>query len=436
MSPTVERLRSLLRIDTTNPPGNEIAAVERVAAWCAEEGIEAQVIESGPGRANIVARLRGDGSQGPLLLNGHLDVVPVERDRWTHPPFAAEIHDGYLYGRGAIDMKNFVVMAFEVLRALKDVPKRRDLIFAAVADEEAGCDFGSRFLVEQHPELVRAEYALGEVGGFSMQVSGATVYPVMVAEKGVAWLRASFRGEPGHGSVPKRGTAVLKLARWVDALGALRLPHHVTDPARKLIQGLAGVGGAGRLVLPQLLRPSLERLVLEKLFPDKELAPWFSALLRNTATPTVLSGGVKINQIPGVASVELDGRTLPGFTAKDLMRELHEALGEDVEFEVLREMPGVETSERSPLYDTIRETLRAHAPGALVVPYMIPGYTDAKQFSRLGTKCYGFSPVQFPPEHKVQFGKLYHGHDERIWVDGFVWGTQVLTDVVRRFVCA
>lgn len=429
-------LQALLRVDTTNPPGNEAEAIALMAGWLSAAGITPTVLRSDNGRANLVARIKGDGSQAPLLLAGHVDVVGVEAEMWKHPPFSGHMADGYVWGRGAIDMKNFLVMAVEVLRRLQKHEGRlkRDVIFAAVADEEAGCDEGSRFLVEQHPELVRAEYMLGEVGGFSMYVGGKAVYPVMVAEKGIAWLRATFRGEPGHGSVPQPNTAILKLARFVDRLGRIELPHHATRPARLLIDSLARAqGGLGRVVLPQMLRPELASVVLKKLFPDKTLVPWFSALLRNTATPTIIGGGVKINQIPGRATLELDGRTLPGFSAADLIAELQANIGHDAEFEVLKEMAPVETTAQSPLFELIASRIVAHEPEATVIPYMIPGFTDAKQFSRLGTKCYGFSPVRFPREDGIQFGKLYHGHNERIHAAGFLWGARVFADVVARF---
>ncbi|MBI5479515.1 MAG: M20/M25/M40 family metallo-hydrolase [Deltaproteobacteria bacterium] len=432
----LRHLQALLRIDTTNPPGHERVAADYLARVLQEAGIEPTVLDSAPRRGNVVARLRGDGSLPPLLLAGHLDVVPADPAEWSHPPFGGEIHDGWLYGRGAVDMKGFVAQSLVALLALKRAGTRlrRDVIFAAVADEEYGCELGSQFLVERHPQLVRAEYALGEVGGFSQHLGDRTVYPIMVAEKGLCWMRARVRGPSGHGAIPREDSAVALLAEGLGRLRRTRLPMHVTAPFARFVKALAAAQPLpARAVLPLLLVPHVSDLVLRKVLPDKSLARTFAALLSNTATPTVLRAGDKTNVIPGEASAEIDGRLLPGQSARDLVNEVAEVLGPAVELSVIRAHEAAEFPAETPLFRLLERALRRHDHGAVPVPAMIPGFTDASQWRRLGTICYGFSPVRFPRDSGVKFSDLFHGRDERTPVAGFRWGLGVLFDVVREF---
>jgi acetylornithine deacetylase/succinyl-diaminopimelate desuccinylase-like protein len=426
--------RTLLRINTTNPPGNEREAADVVAAELVAAGIEPRLLESFPGRANVVARLRGTGEQPPLLLTAHLDVVEADASAWKYPPFGGVIAEGCLWGRGALDMKNMAAMSVAVLaRLARDKVKlRRDVIFAAVADEEAGCDHGSRWLVDNHPDLVRAEYALGEVGGYSMHLGRGVFYPIQVAEKGLCWVRGRVRGEPGHGSMPREDSAVVRLAKAVARLGDKGLPVHVTPYMRDLVDAIASRQPAPlRPLLKRLLHPAIAPYALRAL-PDRSLARVLGSLLSNTASPTILRAGSKINVIPGLAEVELDGRVLPGQTEADFLRELGTVLGPDVELEVLQSAPPLATEPMAtPLYDAIRESILAREPHAMVVPYLMPGFTDAKFFSKLGIKWYGFSPVQIP--RGMRFAELFHGNDERIPVEGLKWGANVLHDLVRKF---
>lgn len=434
-----EILQALLRIDTTNPPGNEKPAAAYLQSKLEAVGLDATLLESAPGRANVVCRYPGTGAAEPLLITAHLDVVEAHAQAWQRPPFAGEIADGCLWGRGAIDMKNMAAMAAAILRRLaRDrVILGRDLIFAAVADEEAGCEHGSRFLVEEYPDLVRAEYALGEVGGFSLHLAGSTYYPVQVAEKGVCWIRARVRGTPGHGSMPRSDSAVLKLAEVIARLGRTRLPVHPTWPVRDFLQAVAARQPAlARPLLRVLTHPSLLGRVLS-LVPDQGVARSLSALLSNTAVPTVVRAGNAVNVIPGEAELMIDGRTLPGQSEADLVRELGAVLGPEVELEVVKSMPPVTTEPvASPLFDIIERQIHKREPGAVVVPYMIPGFTDAKQFTRLGTRWYGFTPVKLEPESGLRFADLFHGNDERIPLSGLHWGVELLYDVVTEMCAA
>ena len=431
----VRHLQALLRIDTTNPPGNETPAAEYLAQLFVAANIEPKLLGMTPERMNVVARLKGDGGKPPLLLAAHTDVVPVELDKWTHPPFAGEIHDGYLWGRGAIDMKHMLVMCALVLIRLKEegVKLTHDVIFAGVADEEAGCDAGSRFLVDHHPELVRAEFALGEAGAFTVRLNGAVLYPIGVAERGAVWMKMRMRGAPGHGSMPREDNVVGRLGAAVSRLARTRLPQHRTAVVERYL-GL--VAATQKFPNSFFMRRLFNRRIADfalKRVPDRGQAGATMAMLSNTAVPTVLRAGNKVNVIPGVAEAELDGRTLPTQTSADLIAEIKKVIEDDVEIEIMRDMPPVEADASTPLYALLAEAIRRHHPGAVPVPYLMPGFTDAKSWSRLGTQCYGFMPVQFPDDG-VKFGDLFHGHDERIPVEGLKWGINVLYDVVKRFV--
>jgi len=432
----VEHLRNLIRINTVNPPGNELAAASYIRDVLDSEGIPSEIIVSGPERGNVVARLQGSGKGGrPLLLSAHLDVVAVDSEMWTHDPFGGEIHDGFLWGRGAVDMKNMAAMQLVTMLLLKreGVPLGRDVILAGVADEEAGSEYGSGFLVDKHPEKIQAEYCLTEVGGFSMHVDNATLYPVQVAEKGICWMRLHARGEPGHGSIPHSHQATVKLATAVAKLGTARLPRHRVPLVEEFVRAIAKHSNQPtRAVLPQILNRFLGGPVLDVI---QHMNPWqaasLSAMLSNSVAPTIYQGGKKINVIPSHASIDLDGRLIPGQTSDDLVREIRDIIGGDYEIEILKHAPGSVFDHKTLLFDAICRTVRRHDPGAVPIPYMITGFTDAYCYGRLGIKSYGFAPVRLPPG--LVFAKLYHGHDERIPVEGFVWGTRLFYELVAEF---
>ncbi len=434
----VELLRALIRVDTTNPPGLERAAAEVLADSLAKDGLEPKLVQAAKDRTSLVARLKGKGTKPPLLLTAHLDVVPAEASRWKHGPFSATLDDGWIYGRGAVDMKNMAAMSAMVLKLLRreKVTLERDLIFAAVADEEAGCALGSKFLVDDYPELVRAEYALGEVGGFTQEMSGRRLYPIQCAQKGVVWLKARVEGVPGHGSMPRDDNPVVRLAAALAKLTPTALPAHATRAAERFIRGMAAAQPLlGRLLMPLLLKPALAETLLARL-PDRGAARALGAILRNTATPTVLRAGSKTNVIPSFAEAEIDGRTLPGQTVEALLRELRAVLGDDVHLEVLHAADPVEVSPETPMFAALARAVREMDPEGVPVPYVIPGFNDAGPFSRLGTTFYGFAPICFPRTPKVSFAELYHGDDERIPVDGFKRGLGALYSTVRGWCTA
>ena len=430
--------QALLRMDTTNPPGNERICADHLAASFAEVGYKPELLEAQPGRTNVVVRHRGTGKKPPLLLTAHLDVVEADPTKWRRPPFSGDEFEGCLWGRGAIDMKNMAAMCAAIMRRLASSGARleRDVIFAGVADEEAGCDLGSRFLVEQHRSLVEAEYAIGESGGFSLHLGDTTFYPIQVAEKGFCWVRARITGEPGHGSMPRQDSVVTRLGEALTKLGTAAMPLHATRYVETFLDTLRAQQPALIQPLVKLLaRPQLLARVA-KLLPGVSVARSFSALLSNTAAATVVRAGSKTNVIPGVAEFEIDGRTLPGQTDADLLRELRAILGEDVELEIIKSAPPIVTEPfESPLFEIIRRQINAREPDGVVLPYMIPGFTDAKYFTQMGARWYGFSPVKIEKGAGIKFADMFHGHDERVPIAGLSWGVEVL-DAVVRDICA
>lgn len=431
----VSIFKDLLRIDTTNPPGNERPAADYLARLFSAENIEHEIIEAAPERASIVARLRGNGKKKPLLLNGHLDVVPADREYWTYEPFEAVEADGCIWGRGAIDMKNMVAMSVATLLQLKrqEAELERDVIFAGVADEEAGSRNGSLYLVENRPELVECEYVLNEVGGHTLYIGESRFYPIQVSEKGICWFEITAEGEPGHGSMPKPGNPVGRIARAITDLMNTRLPQHNTHVVEEFVRALASKATFPQnRLLPLLLQPVLSgRLldVLQKVNPDQAIA--LNAMFRNTASPTGLTGSNKINVIPSKASVQVDGRIIPGQSVETFLEEIKRVVGHDLRISILEHHEGTSFRADTELYEAISNAIEKHDPGAVPVPYMIPGFTDSFSYARLGATCYGFSPVRLGPE--INFNRLYHGHDERIPVEGFRWGFRVLYDLVRDF---
>jgi acetylornithine deacetylase/succinyl-diaminopimelate desuccinylase-like protein len=424
----VELCRELIRIDTTNTGDPDTTRPERpaaewVAARLAEVGIESQLRESAPGRASLVARIEGtDPARDALLVHGHLDVVPADPDEWSVPPFAGELRDGFLWGRGAVDMKDFDAMVLAVVRGWQRTGYRppRDIVLAFTADEEAGGSYGAHFLVRAHAELLAGcTEAIGEVGGYSYPVNDdLRLYLIQIAEKGIEWLRLTATGRPGHGSMLHDGNAVTAIAAAVARLGQHRFPVEVTPPVREFLTHLADALGME-------LDPDDPETVIAKLGP---VARIIGATIRNTANPTRLQAGYKENVIPGRATATVDCRSLPG-RSEQLLAQVREIVGPGIEIDFVQRQPAVETSFDGPLVAAMDAALRAEDPAARTVPYMISGGTDAKAFSQLGIRCFGFSPLRLPPE--LDFASLFHGIDERVPTDGLRFGVRVLDRFLR-----
>ncbi|MEO6062976.1 MAG: M20/M25/M40 family metallo-hydrolase, partial [Thermoflexales bacterium] len=318
---TTRLLQDLLRIDTTNPPGNETPCIDFIARTLAEQGIESTVIESAPGRGNLVARLKGDGTLPPILIFGHVDVVPAEAEQWQRPPFSGDLHDGVIWGRGATDMKHMVAMEMMTLMQLmrEGVGLKRDVIFMANADEETGGVMGAGFIVQNHPDLIRAEYALTEGGASSIELEGRSFFVCSTGEKGSARFTLRGRGKPGHASQPRLDNAILPLAIALQRIIETPLPLHVTQTTRAQIEALAsGVSAGTAEMLRALLDPETHSDALAELPLPEPVKRRLNAAFRNTATPTILQAGSKINVIPAEATAQVDCRVLPGTTPESI----------------------------------------------------------------------------------------------------------------------
>ena len=428
-----QHLQNLIRIDTTNPPGNELPAAQYLADVFQREGIAAQVLESAPGRGNVVARLKGDGSERPLLLMSHIDVVPAEADKWDFSPFCGDVTDGFVCGRGAVDTKNLTAVQLVLMLLLKreGVALKRDVIFAATADEEVGGLAGMGWLVEQHPELVDAEYAINEGGGYGLDVGGRRVYVCQSAEKGVCWMKLTVKGKPGHASTPKGDNAVAILAESVARLARARLPFHVIPTVRQFVQQLAKMLPFPQsVVLPLALNPLFEPLVAKALTKQEMIGPLLRASVRNTATPTVLNAGSKTNVIPSVAEAQVDGRLIPGQTPEDLFREIRPYLDKRVEISLILTSEPTESGYQTPFYTILGEVLAEEDAGAVMIPFMITGSTDGRFLAKRGVKVYGFCPMKQDCDQSPL--EMAHGHNERISVANLGFGTRVLYKATLR----
>ncbi|MCE3034426.1 MULTISPECIES: M20/M25/M40 family metallo-hydrolase [Streptomyces] len=418
----VDLCRDLIRFDTSNygdhsGPGERQAA-EWVAEKLAEVGLEPKIYESHPGRASTVARIAGeDPSRPALLIHGHLDVVPANADDWTHHPFSGEIADGCVWGRGAVDMKDMDAMTLAVVRDRLRSGRRppRDIVVAFLADEEAGGTFGARHLVDHHPELFEGvTEAISEVGGFSFTVNEhRRLYLIQTAEKGMHWMKLTVAGTAGHGSMIHRDNAITELSEAVARVGRHKFPVRVTKTTRAFLDELGDA--LGTELDPEDMEATIAKL--------GGIAKLIGATLSNTANPTQLNAGYKVNVIPGEATAHIDGRFLPGYE-EEFLGDLDRLLGPHVRREDVHADKAVETSFDGALVEAMQSALLAEDPIAKAVPYMLSGGTDAKSFDDLGIRGFGFAPLKLPPE--LDFAGMFHGVDERVPVDGLQFGVRVL----------
>ncbi|WP_197287655.1 M20/M25/M40 family metallo-hydrolase [Streptomyces apocyni] len=433
-------LRDLIRIDTTNPPGNERACVEYLTARLApREDLAVTVLGRVPDRPNLVVRFPGRGLAPPLLLHGHSDVVPVTGQQWQHPPFAAELIDGEVWGRGAVDMKGGLAMMLTALTRLHESGQRPagDVVLAVVADEEHGSINGARWLTAEHPELFTGiRYGIGEEGGAGLDLAGLRIHPVVVAEKRACWFRATVRGPGGHASrLSPPGAPVGRLGTLLTRLTGTRLPRHLGPAAERMLTELADA-------LPPPLATAVRTLRDDPADAPAGGLPQAAALqldsvLRNTVNPTVIRAGDKINVVPAEASVELDGRILPGeHTREEFEAEIRSLIGSDVEMQLLVEGLAVRQHRiAEPMfggfYEQIADLTRKADPGAVPLPMMTPAATDAGFFAQLGIRCYGWLPMKLPAgaEHRT----LLHTADERMPVEALEFGTSLLTELLRDY---
>jgi acetylornithine deacetylase/succinyl-diaminopimelate desuccinylase-like protein len=421
----------LVRFDTSNPPGNEADCIAHIKSLLDGAGIQNQVLAKTPGRPNLIARLPGDGSAAPLLLQGHVDVVPADPSRWQQPPFGGDIVDGMLWGRGSLDMKGGIAMMLHaVMRAKSDgMTPAGDVVLALVCDEESGGDHGARYLVEEHPELFQGiKYAIGEFGGFSFNLGRRRFYPIMVAEKQVCHLRVTFKGTSGHASLVQGNNPMSSLARFLQRVQSRQLPTHVTPEARMMFQAIGRhLAPPARLGMAALLNPRSTALTLKLLGARGRT---FGPLFRNTINPTIVRGGEQINVVPGEVSVDLDGRLLPRFTPDQLVSELAAMAGAGATIEILSHDPGRQDPDMG-LFDTLSGVLQESDPEGIPVPMLMPAATDGRLFARLGIQTYGFLPMLLPPT--LDFAAVIHGPDERVPVDGINFGADAVYRLLQRY---
>ena len=426
-SEVVSICQDLIRIPSVNfgeGRGDEKACAEYVVSSLAEVGIVASIYESAPNRCNVIARIPGKNkSRGGLVVHGHLDVVPADAKDWSVDPFAAEILDGAIWGRGAIDMKNMDAMILAVIRnwARTGYQPDRDIVLAFFADEEAGSSYGSRFMTSQHPEVFQGcTEAVSEVGGFSVTVAnGKRLYFVEAAQKGIHWMKLTAKGRAGHGSMENNENAVTAISEAVAKIGRHQWPQRYTKTVRVLFEKIAAA--TGRELNPNDLRP-----LLSEIGPTARM---ISATLQNTANPTMLDAGYKENVIPGTASAVIDGRFLPGYE-DELDETIRAIIGPDIEIETVTHDIALEVDFAGELVEAMCSAILAHDPDGIPVPYLMSGGTDNKALSEIGIIGYGFSPLQLPAD--LDFMSLFHGVDERVPISGLHFGVNVLKNFLEH----
>jgi len=427
---------NLLRIDTSNPPGNEAVATRYISGIFTSEGVPYHVVESAFGRTNLVARLSANNPDNGVLVSAHMDVCPAHSDSWTHPPFDGHIADGFVWGRGTLDMKHMLtygMMALVIARR-RGLHLTKDLAFAAVADEEQGSKLGSLFLAERRPELLRSRYCLTESGGFTLDINGHTIVPVGMATMGYAWLRVTTRGPSGHGAVPNTESAPTRLLTALAGISSGMLEHRLCPSSLVMLDAIAK-----RLELPQAL--AIHALRFESLgalgqtfIHDPELAGYVASITHDTVSITRLLSGDPSNEISDTAEAWLDLRVLPGRPVADAVHELRQRLGPNVEVTVLRTGEATVSDFPSPMWKTIERHVLAALPKSHVSPYLIRGFTDAIAYQSLGITTYGFAPVVMPAG--LSQTRLVHGIDERIPVEGFKQGFEMFAQVLFDFCTA
>ena len=427
MAECISICQEMIRIPSVNygeGKGDERAIADYVAAKLAEVGIESELIVTGENRVNVVAKIEGvDQNRPGLVVHGHLDVVPVNAADWSMDPFGGEIKDGYIWGRGAVDMKDMDAMIIATVRAWKRANYKppRNILLAFFGDEEAGSEYGSRYLVANRPELFKGyTEAISEVGGFSVTITGGhRLYLIEGAQKGINWLQLKATGDAGHGSFINPKNAITKLSAAVSRIGSYEWPQLETKTGAKFWSKIAEL--VGEKYDPKNVRPLLKHI--------GGAARMMGATIQNTSNPTMLEAGYKANVIPQSATAVVDGRFLPGFE-DELLDTVKKLAGEEIEIEVLVRDKALEVDFEGPLVDAMKAAIAKYDPDGIPVPYLMSGGTDNKALSDLGIIGYGFSPVKLPPE--LDFFALFHGVDERIPVDGLKFGVQVLNEFLQN----
>ena len=434
-------LSDLIRINTTNPPGNETEAAKYLAETLEKEGFKCELFESAPGRGSIITRIKGTGEKPNLLLLSHLDVVAANPKEWSVDPFEGVVKNGFVWGRGALDMKSMTAMEVMVMKLLKrnKMKLKGDVILAATADEEKGGEAGAGWLVRNHPEKIRADYVINEGGGLAIPIEGKNIYTIQTAEKGILWFKIKAKGRPGHGSVPGTAdNAILRMNRVVEKLGNYRAKMTVVPTVKQFLSQITKENKTVQQALMLLLQnPDMGDQILDMLAEkDKAMAEELRASLRMTIAPTIIHGGIKENIIPSECEAVFDCRVLPGQTSTEAMDEIKRLLEgvdlEKLEFETIQANEPSESPADTPLYEQIVNVLKEFEPNCSIAPILLTGGTDSRFFRKIGSICYGFQPLRSDMPYG-EILKTIHGIDERISIENLVFGTSVLYNVVESF---
>ena len=434
-------LSDLIRINTTNPPGNETQAAKYLSENLSKEDFKCEIYESAPGRGSVITRMKGTGEKPSLLLLSHLDVVAANAEEWSLDPFGGVVKDGFVWGRGALDMKGMVAVEVMVMKLLKrnGVKLKGDVVFAGTADEEKGGLSGVDYLLRNYPEKVFAPYVLNEGGGSAVATQSRKVFTVQTSEKGILWFRVRAKGVPGHGSVPDAAdNAILRMNKVIDKLGNYRAQVFLVPAVKRFLMEVARDDATLQEPFSRLVaNPELSDEILDGLaMVAPNLAEEIRPRIRMTVAPTMISGGVKENIIPSECEAVFDCRILPGQTTAEVQGAIKDLLGvidrEKISLEVIQAQEPSESPVETPLYELIANVLREFEPNCGVTPMLMTGGTDSRFFRKMGSVCYGFQPKL--PE--AQYDKIItreHGIDERISVENLVFGTSVLYETVKRF---
>jgi acetylornithine deacetylase/succinyl-diaminopimelate desuccinylase-like protein len=434
-------LSDLIRINTTNPPGNETVAAKYLAVNLSEEGFKCELFESAPERGSVITRLKGTDEKPSLLLLSHLDVVAADAKEWSVDPFGGVFKDGFVWGRGALDMKGMTAVEVMVMKLLKrnGVKLKGDVILAATADEEKGGLAGADYLLRNYPEKIFADYVLNEGGGLAIPMQNGNVFTVQTAEKGILWFKVKAKGTPGHGSMPNvADNAIMRMNKVVEKLGDYRSQVSLVPNVKRFLAEIAREDAVLQQPFARLLaNPELSDQILDDLAKTApQLAEEIRPRLRMTVTPTMIHGGVKENVIPSECEAVFDCRILPGQTPvqtlsliKDLVKDVD---SEKLKFESLQVQEPSESPAETPLYDVITSVLKEFEPNCGITPVLMTGGTDSRFFRRVGSVCYGFHPRRSDVPYG-EMDKMVHGVDERISIENLVFGTSVLYETVKKF---
>ena len=421
----------LIRIDSSAPSGDAVGIVQLVAQVLGSAGIPVNEISSDPDRPILLATVTGSGSAPPLLVHGHLDVVGADENDWAHDPFGGDIIDGWIWGRGALDMKGPIAMMIDaVIRCSSGPAPAGDIILCLVTDEETGGERGAGYLVDQHPELLRGvRYAIGEFGGFTFGFAGGRFSPIQVSERTGVPMEITFRGSGGHGSLPTHDGALAKLGRALVKLDRGYLPPRITPAARAMLEAIAPhVAKSYRFMIEKLLDPRTSRAVF---WATHRRLGSIASILAPTATPTVVDAGSEINVVPSTATLAIDARMLPGMTVPEWIADIRSLIDVECDVHVLEDGTSLPLHPDMSLFDLLASAARAMDPLAVPIPYLSPAVTDARWFSRLGIQCYGFTPMSLPTD--FDFAATVHGANERIPVNALEPGADALLAVLSGY---